>query len=296
MSSARDSSCNTPTWYPFSVSVVRLIECQTIATYPKCGTTWMQQIVLLLMNNGDHEKVRHPMEQAPWLEAMISGKAILKDPSAKFFVPPVHPDEYRSMTDDPRVVWKTHAPSGLVPWSNGLQNDTLCGKVIVVSRNSKDAAVSLLHHTNDGPFGFTGAWADFAELFLAGTVESGSFWEWHKGWWAAKDANTDAVLWVQFEALKEDLRGQVERVARFIGCELEEEALDRVAEHSTFEAMKAQFKRIEEEKQAAGEMFKKNHIRRGKVGSWRELFDVEQSAAFDQKDEQYGASEWSRLL
>lgn len=36
-----------------------------IATYPKCGTTWMQQIVLTLLAGGDGSKVRDPMKVMP---------------------------------------------------------------------------------------------------------------------------------------------------------------------------------------------------------------------------------------
>ena len=64
----------------------------------------------------------------------------------------------------------------------------------------------MLHHTRNIPgFGFTGGWDEFAELFLSGRVESGSFWEWHAGWWAASTrggAGEPEILWVTFEALK----------------------------------------------------------------------------------------------
>ena len=36
-----------------------------ICTYPKCGTTWMQQIILLLLHDGDASKVKpHPALQS----------------------------------------------------------------------------------------------------------------------------------------------------------------------------------------------------------------------------------------
>ena len=40
-----------------------------IVTYPKCGTTWMQQLVKLIRARGVDDKV-HPMESIPWLEAL----------------------------------------------------------------------------------------------------------------------------------------------------------------------------------------------------------------------------------
>jgi hypothetical protein len=43
-----------------------------IATYPKCGTTWMQQIVLTLLAGGDASLTRDPMNLSPWPEKLLS--------------------------------------------------------------------------------------------------------------------------------------------------------------------------------------------------------------------------------
>ena len=40
-----------------------------VATYPKCGTTWMQNILLCLLAGGDASKVRDPMKMSRWPEA-----------------------------------------------------------------------------------------------------------------------------------------------------------------------------------------------------------------------------------
>ena len=47
-----------------------------IATFPKCGTAWMQQIVLTLLADGDGSKVRQPMGMSPWLEAWVSNQGL----------------------------------------------------------------------------------------------------------------------------------------------------------------------------------------------------------------------------
>ncbi len=40
-----------------------------IATYPKCGTTWMQHIVKLIANNGVENGINHDVA-IPWIQQM----------------------------------------------------------------------------------------------------------------------------------------------------------------------------------------------------------------------------------
>jgi len=87
-----------------------------------------------------------------------------------------------------RRVWKTHAPAHQVPWKGGafpfsskaLGTGLRPGaKIIVVTRNPKDVAVSLFNHSKDvNAFNYgAGTWPHFlATLFAAGQVESGDFW------------------------------------------------------------------------------------------------------------------------
>ena len=71
----------------------------------------------------------------------------------------------------PRVI-KTHLPFEMLP-PNLL--DTC--KVIFVSRNPKDCCVSFYHHHLNFPeYKFKGTFADFAEFFMEGNLEFGSYW------------------------------------------------------------------------------------------------------------------------
>ena len=193
-----------------------------IATYPKCGTTWMQQLVLLLVRGSDTDVA--PMRDAPWLEMSVSSAAS-GEPSSS---PPLSVDELRALPAPPQgrlAVWKTHSTAALVPWCGGVAAAAAAAaKVVVVSRSPKDTAVSMLHHTANIPgFGFTGGWEEFAPLFLSGRVESSSFWEWHRGWWEAARAHARSVLWVRFEEMKRDLLGVTRRVAEHLGLQRSEE-------------------------------------------------------------------------
>lgn len=55
-----------------------------------------------------------------------------------------------------RRVIKTHAPAQLAPWIGGVERGLRDGaRVIVVTRNPKDACVSMFHHSRDVPaFGY----------------------------------------------------------------------------------------------------------------------------------------------
>ena len=65
-------------------------------------------------------------------------------------------------------------------WESGLP---LAGKVVYVSRNPKDACVSMFHHTRAiDSFTYDGTFGDFIELFLQGGVEHGSWWHHHRRW------------------------------------------------------------------------------------------------------------------
>ncbi|XP_074475301.1 sulfotransferase 1C1-like [Sebastes fasciatus] len=93
-----------------------------IATYPKAGTTWTQEIVDLLLHNGDAEACRRaPMPiRFPFLE--------------NFYPPPIPSGLDLLKTMDPPRIIKTHLAFHLVPpafWENKC-------KTIYVARNAKD--------------------------------------------------------------------------------------------------------------------------------------------------------------
>mmetsp|Transcript_2361 Transcript_2361/g.4912 ORF Transcript_2361/g.4912 Transcript_2361/m.4912 type:complete len:211 (-) Transcript_2361:237-869(-) len=163
-------------------------------------------------------------------------------------------------------------------------------RLVVVSRNPKDTAVSMFHHTvNIPPFGFRGGWDDFARLFLAGRVESSSFWEWHREWWAAAQEHRDAVLWVRFEEMKADLVGVVRRVAEHLQLERSEEEVRKIAARCGFDAMKSEAEARDSKAGENGGYVKKGHFRSGTVGGYRSVMSAETEALFDAKTEELAA-------
>eukprot|EP00756_Hemistasia_phaeocysticola_P025822 Hpha_TRINITY_DN16024_c4_g1::TRINITY_DN16024_c4_g1_i3::g.122368::m.122368 len=266
-----------------------------IATYPRCGTTWTQQIVLLILAHGDKDKVKAPMLQSPWMEyggtCKLLGMADYKDmgPGEPFYVPPMDAEEFdtweppaawRAPGTPARRVLKTHSPAYLAPWVGGVEATPQGTKVIVVSRGPRDQAISNYHHCNDlAPFAYQGPGCDlqhFLGLWAAGRLDYGDYYTWHRTWWEAGLA-PEQKLWLRYEDMTEDLQGTVRRIADFIGVALSEEAVQSVVAGSTFSHMKRQAEESDAKCKEAGGEPKKNHIRQGKAGGWQGTLTEEQA-------------------
>merc|ERR1712039_717009 len=113
----------------------------------------------------------------------------------------------------------------------------------------------------------------------------------------------EQCLWVRYEDLIADLRGQIARIATFLGFAestappgglvLCEAALDSIAATSEFGAMKELFARRNALKDACGKKFDPLHIRNGVVGGWAEVMSPEQSDAFCARTASCGAPVWT---
>lgn len=253
-----------------------------VATYPKCGTTWMQNIVMCLLAGGDASKVRDPMKRSKWPE-LVCSKGLI---SVEEWMGWQQPADEQVITPTRRVI-KTHAPTHLCPWagSGAPEGIPKGGKVIVVTRNPKDTAVSLFHHSRDVPsFDYSGEWPHFLlQLFLPGKVEFGDFWSWHSGWHRAQQAAPQEILWIPYEEMKKDLPTHVARIAEFCNIQATAEVLAATVAASSFEAMKRDAEEEDAKKIAMGKEtdVKKNHIRAGVAGGWRKQFSEEENAKFD---------------
>lgn len=247
-----------------------------IATYPRCGTTWMQQVVMLILAQGEKSLVERPTSLAPWVEmnhAMRRNMLAYEPPEA-----------WRKDGLGARRVLKTHAVAGLAPWSGGASVDGIPkgAKVILVTRNPKDVALSYYHHGHDTSiYKYTGDWKHFLhELFLRGVIDFGDFWAWHGSWWRARAAlPPDRLLWISYEEMQNDLPGAVRRVADFIHVPVTEEVVSAIVSGASFANMKKDWTAREQEQ--SGLLVKKNHIRQGRSGAWREAMSAADSDAID---------------
>nr|XP_056719123.1 sulfotransferase 1C2-like [Euleptes europaea] len=235
-----------------------------ICTYPKAGTTWLQEIVEMVQSGGDLQKcARAPIyNRIPFIELVHQVLSGLEDAEAM---------------PSPRTL-KTHLPVQLLPPSFWEQK---C-KIIYVARNAKDNAVSYFHfHRMDQEMPEPGTWDQFLEDFITGNVAWGSWFDHVRGWWEAKDRHP--ILYLFYEDMKEDLAREIRKVAQFLDVELPGPLLEKIVQHTTFANMKANpMANYSTVPTSLMDPAVSTFMRKGNVGDWKENFTVAQSERLDE--------------
>ncbi|XP_068277409.1 sulfotransferase 1C1-like isoform X2 [Nyctibius grandis] len=237
-----------------------------IATYAKAGTTWTQEIVDMIQQNGDVEKCRRATtyRRHPFLEWSI------QEPLTARL-------ELAEAMPSPRTI-KTHLPVQLVPPSFWEQN---C-KVIYVARNAKDNLVSYYHfHRMNKALPDPGTWEEFMEKFMTGKVLWGSWYDHVKGWWKAKDKHR--ILYLFYEDMKENPKQEIQKILKFLEKDVNQEVLNKILHNTSFEIMKENpMANYTKDFQEVMDHSISPFMRKGAVGDWKNYFTVAQNKRFDE--------------
>jgi aryl sulfotransferase len=244
-----------------------------ISTPPKCGTTWMQNIVgMLLLDTTSFDR---PMKElSPWFDQLLHDlDATVGDLEAR----------------DGRRWLKAHAPLDALPWHETLT-------YVVVGRDPRDVAVSMDHHitnmdmkvllgqraeavgledltehppppeTLEDPAERWWRWvtirseSEFAWGLQYLLIHLGSFWE---------RRHEPNVVMLHYADLERDLIGEMRRLGKRLGVDVDDERLREMAAAATFDAMRT---RASDLAPNAG-MWRSDEafFRSGGSGHWRAL-------------------------
>jgi len=254
-----------------------------IASYPKTGTTWVSEVISLIVNDCDPDKIKNIRlhERVPWLE-LDEGEMWVRF----FWIWQLIGKVFGWRRDEPIEasskrkprVWFTHLPLELMP-TQAIEGGC---RIIYVSRNPKDTAVSYFHFHKMARFlgQQKTTWDEFFTLYTSGNVYCGSWFEHVTGFWQLAQINPN-MLFLKFEDLKKNFDSEVARMCEFLKIDLSADARQTVAAHCEFANMKENRMTNREGIWLFNHRVS-NFMRKGIVGDWKNHFTVAQNELFDE--------------
>jgi aryl sulfotransferase len=252
-----------------------------IATYPKCGTTWMQRIVSLLVFQSPDPLPIH--EISPWIDCR--------------FMHPVEEMQAILEKQTHRRFLKSHLPFDGLPHYDQV-------RYIHVARDGRDACMSFFNHRNaftsvayerldrsapelgpiprasEDPRAF---WHEWLTKGMSPGVTDGypdlSFFDLEATYWQARQ--TSNLLLVHYNDLKADLDGEMRRIAKFLDIEPSREVWPRLAEAASFEAMKRDGSELLVGIDNFFEGGSDRFLFKGTNGRWRDVMTADELALYD---------------
>lgn len=245
-----------------------------IGTYAKSGTTWTQQIVGQLLFDGSEEVEVAAM--SPWLDLRIPPKQVK--------LPEVEAQTHRRFI-------KTHLPVDALVFSPEA-------KYLYIGRDGRDVVWSMFNHhinaneawyeaLNDSP-GRVGPPIepppeDIVQYFHDWLDQDGHpfwpFWENIRSWWQIR--NLPNVMLVHFSELKQDMPGQIRKIAEFLDIDINEDNWPAILEHCSFDYMKANASKSVPLGGAFWDGGAETFINKGTNGRWRDLLSADDIAKYE---------------
>lgn len=204
----------------------------SINAYSKSGTTWVQQIVAQLLWNGDEGIILS--EVSPWVDCRF--------PSKVERLEIVERQRHRRFL-------KSHIPVDTLVFSS-------MAKYIYIGRDGRDVLWSLYNHhrifkegvirnidsvpeRTGPPLGVPPD--SVVDYFRSWLTKDGypwwPYWEHIRSWWQIRSLPN--VMLIHFANLKQDMPGEIRKIAEFLDFTIDDEKLPTILQHCSFDYMKA---------------------------------------------------------
>ncbi|XP_052188787.1 LOW QUALITY PROTEIN: cytosolic sulfotransferase 14-like [Diospyros lotus] len=235
-----------------------------LASFPKCGTTWLKALIFAVANRS-----KHPLIESPLLST-----------SPHAFVPSLEFQIYRkpplfNLQDipSPRIL-STHLPYSALPASIKTNSQY---KLIYIYRNIPWTSSSPWHFASSlqSKNHYSISLDEWSKKYcISGITPFGPFWD-HMllGYWKASQEKPGQVLFLKYEELKEDDVFYVKKLAEFLGVPFSmEEERDGMPEQISRLCSFENLKDLEVNKSGKIDdqslFHNKQYFRKAKVGDW----------------------------
>lgn len=255
-----------------------------IATAPKCGTTWTQQIVsLLVFRSNAPKEIQHT---SPWID---------------FRIPPVDQIISGIEAQTHRRFVKSHLPFDAMPVYDGV-------RYIHVARDGRDAFMSWHNHSSnyselsvavqsaagmadetiarplprpaESPQAFFQTWMmEGPEALLADDSPATRYFDLERSYWAAR--HEPNLLMVHYNDLKKDLAGEMRRIAGFLDMDIPEALWPELVAGADFEYMRKNGATLMPRAATSWDKGHERFLNKGTNGRWQSALTAEDVARYE---------------
>jgi aryl sulfotransferase len=224
----------------------------------------MEHIVLHLHHSGKDIPLLHNVRS--WIERRSKRQSGDEQPVEELI-------DWMERIPSPRQL-KTHLPLDYLPYHPEV-------KYIVVGRDMRDAYPSWHNHVlqtgESAEEDLHAFWLTWVEKGIEGNAPAATadtahpHFEFYHNWWQYR--NLDNIQLVHFNNLLGNLRSEIERIANFLEIDVDNEAINTIAQATTFSSMK------ENSKELMGDG--KWLINKGINGRWKEILTNEDLVLYE---------------
>ncbi|CAH8317691.1 unnamed protein product [Eruca vesicaria subsp. sativa] len=245
-----------------------------IASFPKCGTLWLKALTVSLLERSKNRSSDHPLlSNNPHNLVPVLEMNLYRDTP--------NPDLTKLSSSSPRL-FSTHMP--FLTLQEALKDSTC--KVVYICRDAKDSLVSRWHiickclnKEED-----RNILESMFESFCSGVCLFGPFWDHILSYWKASLENPKRVLFLRYDEVKTDTRGQLKKLAEFLGCPFSEEeekngSVDEILEMCSLSNLSSL--EVNKTGTSINGIDYKNHFRKGIVGDWKNYLTLEMGNKID---------------
>jgi aryl sulfotransferase len=255
-----------------------------IGTSAKCGTTWMQQIVSLLVFQSPEP--RDIQNESPWID---------------FRVRPIEEVAGRIAAQTHRRFLKTHLEFDALPIYDAV-------RYIHVARDGRDAFISWYNHTRhytqlsidlqsaagladetiakpmplpgDSIRDFFQVWmTDGPEARLANDFPAQRYFDIERSYWAER--RRPNLLMVHYADLKTDLEAEMRRIAAFLDIQIPEETWPALVNAAGFQFMREHGATLLPRAAQGWDKGAERFLHEGTTGRWRDVLTPDDVALYE---------------
>ncbi|XP_063864857.1 sulfotransferase 1E1-like isoform X1 [Scylla paramamosain] len=261
-----------------------------VKTFPKCGTTWMQEIVWTMLHNPNLDNPK--ADEFLWIRSedisldMMFDVETFKGQPPNYYLKKFNETcpgkkweeglslQLAEVAKSPRVI-KSHFPLSLYP------DDILDRiKVVYVTRNPKDMIVSYSYFFEAlKVFPVVSSMEETQKKLMTGQILYGPYWSHVKQAWQKR--HHPNLHFVFYEDMKADIMSELRKLNEFLGTQLSEEKLEAIAQYTSFSSMKARGEPLQDDVFHKENKSDVKFFRKGKTGDWKNHFTPELQKKMD---------------